>query len=552
MAADLVIPVASLAAAAAAVIGVLSLWWLRERRMAAQRRATRSLLALAEEIIAASSAGQIVERLTAALPGILRVTGVRVYFADRAAGVLRLVGGTPGEPNASVPLDSAPDSGVALCFRNRTLLAIPDLRRSPLGPAAGGGGAARAMMLIPMLRQGEAAGVIEVTHAWRPRPFSRDERAVAQHLANQVAAALGLLEQQSLRERMLRSERLAASGQLISGVARELRAPLEAVADLAARLLARPAGDEREAEIGMIAREARRAGDLVDRLLSFSRTGGGAPRPLDVVELLRNLIEFREREWAARGIVLRDQLPDTPAHVLGVDGQLEQVFLSLLVHAEQSVSGQVDRTVSVGATAAAGKVLIEIAYPLPPAGAAAPDEEGLEFGEGTFGLAVCRGVLRNADGDIRFTKAPPLARFEVTLPLSGPAGEEAAAGFPARPLTLLIVEPDGAAGRRLLALAGGWGHRGVLAQSGEEAVRMIEGFSFDVLLCDARLPGLGWPELFGRARGRVAARVLLTAGYDADLVQRVAAKDGFVLAKPVAAAELARVLRQVAGRADVE
>jgi signal transduction histidine kinase len=553
MAANDLIPVESLVVAFAAMAGALSIWWLRERRMAAQRKTMRSLLTLAEEIVAASSAGQIVERLTAALPGILRITGVRVYFADRIEGAMNLVGAAPDQPRVSIPMDGAPDSGLALCFRNRALLAIPDLRRSPLHPAPGAGGLARAMMLVPMLRQGEVAGIIEVTHASRPRQFSPDERAAAQHLANQVAAALGLMERQSLRERVFRGERLAASGQLISAVARELRAPLEAVSDLAGRLLERSPGPEWEPEIGMIARESCRAGDIVERLLSFSRADGGAPRPLDVIELLRNLLEFREREWAARGIVLRDLLPESPACVLGIDGQLEQVFLSLLVHAEQSVGGQLDRTVSVGAALAGGKVLVEIAYPLPPAGPASPGEEEPEFGEGTLGLAVCRGVLRGSEGDIRFTNTPPLGRFEVTLPLSAPAAEEdGAAVASARPLTVLVVEPDDAAGRRLLALAAGLGHRGILAPAGEEAARMIEVLSFDALLCDAQLPGLGWPELFARARGRVAARVLLSEGRDAELAQRVGQEDGFVLIKPVGAAELARVLRKAADRAEVE
>jgi signal transduction histidine kinase len=546
-------PIIALAAAVAALAGTLSVWWLRERRMAAERKTRRSLLALAEEIVTASSAGQIVERLTAALPGILRITGVRVYFTDRADGAMNLVGAAPGQPRVTIQMDGGPDSGVALCFRNRALLAIPDLRRSHLRPAPGAAGPVRAMMLVPMLRRGEVAGIIEVTHALRPREFSPDERAGAQHLANQAAAALGLMERQSLRERMFRGERLAASGQLISAVARELRAPLEAVSDLAARLLERSPGPPGDREIGMIAREACRAGDIVERLLSFSRADGGAPRPLDVIELLRNLLEFREREWAARGIVLRDLLPESPARVLGIDGQLEQVFLSLLVYAEQSVGGQLDRTVSVGAAVSGGTVLVEIAYPLPPAGPAAPSEEEPEFGEGTLGLDVCRGVLRSSEGDIRFSNTPPLGRFEVTLPLSSPAADnDGAAGAPVRPLTLLVVEPDDAAGRRLLALAAGLGHRGILAPAGEEAARMIEVLSFDALLCDARLPGLGWPELFTRARGRVAARVLLSADRDAELAQRVGQEDGLFLLKPVVAADLARVLRKAADRAEVE
>jgi signal transduction histidine kinase/CheY-like chemotaxis protein len=554
MAAGDLIPTERLVMALAAMAGALIVWWLRERRMARQRKAMRALHALAEEITAAASSGEIVERLAAALPRILRVTSVRLYFFDRAERTLNLVGPAPGEPRISIPVDSSPDSGPALSFRNRTLLAIPDLGRSPVRPAPGGTGPTQSVMFVPMVRKGEVAGVIEAAHATRPREFSADERAAAQHLANQVAAALGLLEQQSLREQVFRSEKLAASGQLISGVASELRAPLEAISDLAARLLRRPAPAGEE-EAGAIAREARLAAEIVNRLVSFSRAEG-APRPLDLIELLGNLIEFREREWAARGIGLRNLLPDKPAHVLAIEGQLEQVFLSLLVHAEQSVAGQPDRTVSVGASIMGGKVLVEIAYAQAPGGAARNlFDEGGAVETGALGLAVCRGVLRGLEGDIRFTSAPPLSRIEVTLPLAAPGAEEAVAGEnggTAAPLTLIAVEPDQAVARRLLALLAERGHRAVVVPSGEEAVALIEAFRFDALLCDVRLPGMTWAELFERIRGRMRTCVLLTEGCDADLAREVGQETGLVLSKPVSGAELDRTLRTIAGRAVVE
>ena len=552
MAAEDVIPIETLVIALAAMAGALIVWWLRERRMGAQRKAMRALHALAEEITAAASAGEIVERLTAALPRILRVTGVRVYFFDRAERALNLVGSAPGEPRISIPVDSSPDSGPALSFRNRTLLAISDFGRSPVRPAPGANGPARSVMFVPMVRKGEVAGVIEASHASRTREFSADERAAAQHLANQVAAALGLLEQQSLREQVFRSEKLAASGQLISGVASELRAPLEAISDLAARLLRRPSAAAGEEEAGAIAREARRAAEIVNRLVSFSRAEG-APRPLDLIELLGNLIEFREREWAARGIGLRNLLPDKPARVLAIEGQLEQVFLSLLVHAEQSVAGQPDRTVSVGAAIMGGKVLVEIAYAQAPDGAARDlFDESSAVETGALGLAVCRGVLRGLEGDIRYTGAPPLSRIEVTLPLASPDAEEAVAGEnggTASRLTLIAVEPDQAVARRLLALVAERGHRAVLVPSGEEAVALIEAFRFDALLCDVRLPGMTWAELFERIRGRVRTCVLLTEGVDADLAREVGQEAGLVIGKPVSGAELDRAFRTIAGRA---
>ncbi len=554
MAADNLIRPETLLTAIAVLAAAMVIAWLRERRMLAQRAALRALNTLAEEVISAASAGEIVDRLTAALPGILGITGVRVLLYDRVGRSLNPLPPATGEARASIPLDAAGDTGPALAFRNRTLLAYPDLRRVPAPPGASGNEPVRAVMFVPMVRKGEVVGILEASHDVRPRGFSSDERAAAQHLANQVAAALGLLEQQSVREQVFRGEKLAASGELISGVASALRAPLAAIEDLGRRLMSMLPAGAAEAEVEGIVREACRATEIVDRLVSFSQADGEALRPIDLLELLQNLIEFREPEWITRGITLRNLLPDQTARVLGVEGPLEQVFLSLLVHAEQSVASQADKTVSVGAAVEEGRVVVEISYP--SSGEPSVKDNGGTREETTLDLAVCRGVLRSCEGDIKFSIDGASSRFEVTLPLV--AGEIPgeppfpSAGAPVPALTLLLVEPDAGAGRRLLMLLAERDHRVVVAHSAEEAIGLVERFRFDGLLSAMHLPGTSWAELFERVRGRVRACVLLTNGYDA-APTRDAAEDAYlILSRPVAPDRLNHVLAAVAARAVVE
>ena len=179
--------------------------------------------------------------------------------------------------------------------------------------------------------------------------FSRAEQALTQHLANQIAVAVKLLDQRSVREQLFRTEKLAAVGQLISGIVNDLRKPLATIANVSQAL--QTAGNSPRgptaADLASIASEARRAAEIVERLVGFAGTGPAQTQPVELNGLLRNLIEFREREWKVRGIRVRSLLADEPLIVLGSHGQLEQVFLNLLVHAEQSLSEASEKSIVI-------------------------------------------------------------------------------------------------------------------------------------------------------------------------------------------------------------
>ena len=68
---------------------------------------------------------------------------------------------------------------------------------------------------------------------------------------------------------------------------------------------------------------------MVARLVSFAAAEQPVARPVSISALLRNLIEFREGDWKASGIRLQEMISREPLHVLGSQGQLEQVFLNL-------------------------------------------------------------------------------------------------------------------------------------------------------------------------------------------------------------------------------
>jgi signal transduction histidine kinase/CheY-like chemotaxis protein len=406
-----------------------------------------------------------------------------------------------------------------------------------------------------MLAENQAAGVLELYFVERAHAFSHDERAASQHLANQIAAALRLLEQQTMREKLFRSEKLAATGQLITGVAAELGEPLAAISAGSAALLGGELDAESKRRLQTIAREAQHAAGIVSRLVSFARADRGQPQRVDLEALLGGLIDFRQRDGLGRGVHFVRQFGGGPLSVLGSQGQLEQVFLNLLVHAEQTVAGAAEKTIYVATSRMAGSALVEIRYTDGPAreSGADPFEEERSAEAGALGLGLCRGIIHSHGGEIRMVHGPQgELRIEVELPLEepkqAPEGAGPGARSPVRQLTLLMVDPDVGFCRRLTALVAAAGHRSVPVKSAEEGVDLIERFRFDMVLCSVRLPGLNWVEFYEKVSHKVRTFVLLTEGYDADLSRAFAEGEGYILTKPVDPAELNDVLAAAESR----
>jgi len=536
---------------------LLAIWWFRERRMAALRRRMHFLNVLGEEVIGATSPAEILRRLTLTLPELSNASGIGMYIHNRGTKTLESVQ-TAGSAGDFVDLDSpsgAMASGIAACFRNRTLIAIPDTRHSPFFKKEDAAGMPRSVLFVPMFAQGDLLGVVELHHNASFHYFSQAEQASIQHLANQVATALKLQEQQSIREQLFRSEKLAAAGQLISDVANELRSPLESIATLASAVPRHTGNSHRELE--SIAEEARRASEIVGRLVSFAKVEPSEAQPVDLTEILSGLVKFRGPDCKSKGVEIRSQFAPKHAIVMGSPGQLGQVLLNLLVDAEKSAAESREKVILVSSSLLARRVLVEISYPVRPSEFQKADALEMDHaGSGALGLGVCRGIVQSHGGEFRVVHVSPTqARFDVELPVVETRRVHAAGGAEfqegARQLTALIVEPDTRVQRQLVQLLTNRGDRVVPVSSAEEAADLAQRLHFDVAICDVRLPGLNWVEFFERVRHQVGGFVLLTDGYDTDLARAFQGGEGFVLSKPIDEAEVLRICRTVEERTAV-
>jgi signal transduction histidine kinase/CheY-like chemotaxis protein len=558
------LPLAIITAVILAAIFLL-LNWLRNRRLTAQHNSTKVFHTLCEEIIAAPSPAEIADKLMTVLPTITQATGAWLYIFNRRTKSLERVP-TEGDPEpVVVPVESQPDlehtsealaSGAAVCFENRKQVNIPDVRRSSYLNTRTKQQSPRSAIIVPLSTQGDVLGVLEAGNANSVGYFTIGEQASIQHLANQVAAALKLQEQRTIREQLFRSEKLAATGQLISGVANELRAPLEVILHLSLALATELAGRESEhlpeRDLRLLAAESRRASEIVSRLVSFAQPEDSETRRFDVNAMLAELIQFREPEWKALELRLQNRLAPEPAFIIGAQGQIEQVFLNLLVHAEQSAAEMPAKTVAISTSVIAGRALVEIGY-----SARADKPEDGDNDSGALSLGVCRTIVHNHGGLMRFSTRAGLATFEVELPVDLRTEDPSASRNAAkseRALTIMLVDPDPGPQRQLLGLLSVRGHR-VVPVAPEEAAEVAQRLRFDAVFWAMRLTAAGggvkWSEFRERARSSIATFVLVSDGYDIELARSIEEGGSFLLGRPIQQSELDRILRHAETRTPV-
>jgi signal transduction histidine kinase len=522
------------------VVIAAGVWWFRKRQINQQRTSMRAFHALSEAIIAAESPEEIAERLADVLPQITHATHVRLYLYHRRSKALELVLNSDEPEPMIIPVDSPQDGlarGVAKCFTTKAPLHVADVRRNPVVSGEWKPGQPLSVAFLPLMAQQEVIGVLEAGNMTRPGYLTPEEQAAMQHLANQASAAMKLQEQHKVREQLLRSEKLAATGQLMSGIADQLRQPLESIANLSSTLIRETLTTPHDAELKQIAAEARHAADIVTRLVSFARPEDSTAKPFDLNALIGGLVQFRAPGWKDLNLRVQNRLAPEPAIVLGAQGQIERVFLDLLVGAEQSASASSAKTLTISSSSMGGRAVVELGF---SAQDPAQDTHNAN-------AEVCRGLIQSHGGEMRFRTQAGAAGFEIELPLAlsaEPQSNSTAARRSSRPLTLMIVDADPTTQRQLLGMLATRGHR-VVPVTAETSADAAQRLRFDAVVWAVRPGGWKWSEFHERLRSAVPSFVLVSDGYDADFAKSLSESGGYLLARPVQETELDRVLESL-------
>lgn len=326
-----------------------------------------------------------------------------------------------------------------------------------------------------------------------------------------VAAARDITDAKRIEQQLIQTERLAAMGQMIAGVAHELNNPLTAVLGVT-ELLRDSASDEvSRRQLELAHRQARRAAQIVQNLLAFSRP----PQPHKVCvhlsDLIQRSLQLHEHSLRTNGISLDFvPKPDLPL-VMGDASQLTQVFLNLITNAEQAIREvRSHGTIRIRLGALGDNVLATIQ----------DDGVGIDPqtlpkifdpffttkrpGRGTgLGLSICMAIVREHNGQIEahplpdggtvFTVSLPMAKGTELFLTETPMATNSAEGANGNSLTgsnFLIVDDEESIRELVSDGLLARGARIDVASSGEEALCLMEGRNYDAVVCDVNLQAL--------------------------------------------------------------
>ena len=397
-----------------------------------------------------------------------------------------------------------------------------------------------------------------------------------------VASARDVTDAKEAEKQKLQKEKLAAMGEMMSGVAHELNNPLTAILGVSDLMRDRATDEETRRQADMVLKQARRAAGIVQHLLAFSRPSVLASQRIHPDEIIRRVVEQQTPLLRQKNVRL-DLKAAAGLPAIEADPRLlQQVFVNLITNAEQAITGARDGgTISATVNRNDGKIVFEFADDGP--GIPGPNLAKIfdpffttkRPGGGTgLGLTIALAIVKEHGGTIEVDSASGEgARFQVVLPTAveeplGSGSDTEAPGKPAatRPLAgssplhghSVYVVDDEESIREIVQE--GLGARGMTvegASSSEEALAHLAHRNYDFIICDFNLPGLNGGQFFERARsqkGNAHTKFIFMTGalLDTDTAAKFTQSGAALLQKPFHIASLATLLVELVAQSEAQ
>lgn len=321
-------------------------------------------------------------------------------------------------------------------------------------------------------------------------------------------------DQELLKEKLYHSEKLAALGRLLAGVAHELNNPLAVILGNS-ELLTLGDLDERVGKrIQTIIKAAERCKKIVANLLSFSRKTQPNKEQVNLNTVIEATLEFKNNELKLNNIDLVKELDEKLPDTLVDPTQFQQVLLNLLENAQHALlQNPREKTVKIKTYSQADKTFIQVADNgggIPPENlnkVFEPFFTTKEVGKGTgLGLSVVHGIIEGHQGDMQVeSKLGAGTTFTIQLPILQEEGAKSEEFTPAPPTDaqaktgqrkILVIDDEVDILDLISDFLTDQGHEVVSAQEGVNALGKLAGSNFDLIISDIKMPGMDGEKLY--------------------------------------------------------
>ena len=231
--------------------------------------------------------------------------------------------------------------------------------------------------------------------------------------------------ERKLEQQVVQSERLAAMGAMIGGVAHELNNPLTSILGVSELLQDTETNEVARKQLAMLQQQARRAAEIVQNLTYFARPPAPGKSKINLTELVERTLNLHAYSLRKNNITVDFLKEPGVPYALGDPHQLMQVFLNLIVNAEQAIREAREKgTLRIRLGKGEGTVWVSFHDDGPGiakenlASIFDPFYTTKRPGRGTgLGLSICKSVMKEHNGSVEAANAPDGgAVFTVTLP----------------------------------------------------------------------------------------------------------------------------------------
>ncbi len=395
------------------------------------------------------------------------------------------------------------------------------------------------------------------------RMIEFDGESVIVSSTRDMTEELALQDELSTQQEMLfQNEKMSALGELLAGVAHELNNPLSIVVGHSLMLREEAQDSETLRRIEKISNAAERSAKIVKTFLAMARQQPTKMEPVELKSIVATSVDVAGYGRAQEGLEIVSNIPDGLPEIQADADQITQVIINLVMNAHHAISraaigDRIEVSARLGKRKNSIKIVVKDNGPGVPSNIQArifePFFTTKEVGDGTgIGLAFCHRIVHSHGGKIWLDQNQKRgSKFCISLPIANDGGQSESAetdkGNRGNAKRVLVVDDEVDVGEFIAEVLTKEGFAVDFANSGREALELLDQRAFDVVLSDLNMPEVDGRGLYEALVAHHAHLVSRTAFITGDTMGAVSQKllkatNRPFLEKPVAPEELRRLV----------